>query len=111
MKKSPLKDWIDNRNELSKAFAEDDLTCKTEVDEPVARDLQFGGDHYKTMKVQPWDVIDTWSIEQQIGFYRGNALKYVMRMGSKDEQLIEIKKAAHYITKLIEVLEHVGKTD
>jgi hypothetical protein len=49
-------------------------------------------------------VVDTWPVEQQIGFYRGNALKYLMRMGAKDEALQEIKKAAHYTQKLIEVL-------
>ena len=74
----------------------------------TARDTQVGGDHYKTAGVQPWDVVDTWPIEQQIGFHRGNALKYVMRMGTKDENLREIRKAAHYLQKLVEVLEQKG---
>jgi hypothetical protein len=74
------------------------------VDSTSARDIQVGGSHYKTLRVQPWDVVDTWPVEQQIGFYRGNALKYLMRMGAKDEALQEIKKAAHYTQKLIEVL-------
>lgn len=74
----------------------------------TARDTQVGGDHYKKAGVQPWDVVDTWPIEQQIGFYRGNALKYVMRMGTKDENLREIRKAAHYLQKLVEVLEQKG---
>ena len=63
-----------------------------------------GGSHYVEMGVSPWDVVDTWPIEQRIGAYRHGALKYLMRMGSKDEQLQEIKKAGHYIEKLIEVL-------
>jgi hypothetical protein len=70
-----------------------------------ARDKQIGGDHYKDMGVEPWDVVDTWPIEQRIGAYRHGALKYLMRCGSKDEQLQEIKKCGHYIEKLIEVLE------
>ena len=69
-----------------------------------ANDKQYGGDHYKNMGVEPWDVLDTWPIEQRIGAYRHGALKYLMRMGSKDEQLQEIKKCGHYIEKLIEVL-------
>lgn len=73
-----------------------------------ARDIQVGGDHYKKAGVQPWHVVDTWPIEQQIGFHRGNALKYVMRMGTKDENLREIRKAAHYLQKLVEVLEQKG---
>ena len=92
-------------------------TCVTNIN-PVswqpktekARDLQIGGDHYKGMGVEPWDVIDTWPIEQQIGFFRGNALKYVMRMGTKDENAQEIRKASHYLQKLAEVLD-AGKTD
>ena len=70
-----------------------------------ANDKQIAGTHYKDMGVEPWDVVDTWPIEQRIGAYRHGALKYLMRMGSKDEQLQEIKKCGHYIEKLIEVLE------
>jgi hypothetical protein len=69
-----------------------------------ARDRQVGGDHYKNMGVEPWDVIGTWPQAQQIGFYRGNALKYLMRAGSKDDPLQEIKKARHYLDRLIELL-------
>ena len=70
-----------------------------------ANDKQVGGNHYKDMGVQPWDVIDSFPLEQRIGFYRGNAMKYIMRMGSKDESIREIKKAQHYLEKLIETLE------
>jgi len=70
-----------------------------------ARDVQEGGSHYREMNVQPWDVIDTWPREQRIGFHRGNALKYLMRMGTKDEQIKEIRKARHYLDKLLEVLD------
>ena len=65
---------------------------------------QVGGRHYLAMDVQPWDVIDTWPIEQRIGYYRGGALKYLMRMGSKDESAQEIAKGQHYMEKLLEVL-------
>ena len=78
----------------------------TEANQNKARTKQYGGDHYKNMGVEPWDVVDTWPLEQRIGAYRHGALKYLMRMGSKDEQLQEIKKCGHYIEKLIEVLEN-----
>ena len=65
---------------------------------------QVGGDHYKKLKVQPWDVVDTWPIEQQIGYYRGGALKYIMRMGHKDIAIQEIGKGIHYLEKLTECL-------
>ena len=71
---------------------------------PRANDRQVGGDHYKAMGVQPWDVVDTWPRDQRIGYYRGGALKYLMRMGSKDESPMEVAKGQHYIQKLLEVL-------
>ncbi|MEN9924030.1 MAG: hypothetical protein RL268_156, partial [Pseudomonadota bacterium] len=61
------------------------------------RTHQVGGDHYATMTVQPWDVIDTWPLAQRIGWYRGNALKYTMRAGSKGDALEDARKAQHYI--------------
>jgi hypothetical protein len=70
----------------------------------TARDKQVGGSHYKAMGVEPWDVVDTWPVEQRIGYYRGGALKYVMRMGNKDEAATEIGKGKHYLEKLLEVL-------
>ena len=71
----------------------------------TANAKQVGGVHYKKMKIQTWDVVDTWPIEQQIGYYRGNALKYIMRCGSKDEEQQEIGKGIHYLEKLLEVLK------
>lgn len=73
-----------------------------------ARDKQAGGNHYKVMAIQPWDVIDTWPLEQQIGFYRGNQLKYIMRAGEKsgEDRLKEIEKANHYGEKLAEVMHN-----
>lgn len=69
-----------------------------------ASQRQVAGEHYKRMGVQPWDVVDTWPYEQRIGYYRGGALKYLMRMGSKDESPTEIEKGQHYLEKLLEVL-------
>ena len=65
---------------------------------------QVGGTHYTEMAVEPFDVIDTWPIEQRIGAYRAGALKYIMRMGTKDESAQEIAKGRHYMDKLMEVL-------
>lgn len=70
-----------------------------------AKDKQIGGDHYKNMGVEPWDVVDTWPREQRIGAYRAGALKYIMRMGSKDMEAQEVGKGIHYLEKLLEVLK------
>ena len=72
----------------------------------VASDYQVSGTHYKKMGIEPWDVADTWPKEQQIGVYRHGALKYIMRMGTKDAEAQEIEKAIHYLQKLLEVLIH-----
>ena len=85
-----IKDWIEEMDHYY---------------ESKAHQMQEAGNDYKGAGVHPWQVIDTWPVEQQIGFHRGNALKYLMRIGSKDEELQEIKKAHHYLTKLIEVME------
>lgn len=73
------------------------------------RDYQEGGDHYARLHIQPWDVIDQGPVHEAIGFYRGNALKYLMRFGSKlpldaGAPLEDAKKARHYLEKLIDVL-------
>lgn len=71
----------------------------------AANSTQVGGDHYKKMDVQPWDVVDYGPRQQAIGFYRYNALKYVMRAGEKGDFKEDIAKAHHYLQKLLEILE------
>lgn len=63
-------------------------------------------DHYKASAIQPFDVIDAWPIEQQVGFHRGNILKYAMRLGNKDERLKEAEKIAVYAQKLVDTLKN-----
>ena len=85
-----------------------DVYEKVDADYEVklsANEKQIGGSHYKDMGVEPWDVVDTWPMEQRIGAYRAGALKYIMRMGSKDEAQKEIGKGIHYLEKLLEVLK------
>ncbi len=59
---------------------------------------QEGGDHYKTMAIQPWDFIVT----NKLGFLEGNIVKYVCRWQSKGG-IEDLKKASHYLAKLIAV--------
>ena len=72
--------------------------------EKKASDHQAGGTHYKDMGVEPWAVIDTWPIEQQIGYHRGTILAYTMRLGNKGPSLGEAEKIAHCTAKLVEIL-------
>lgn len=70
----------------------------------TVRDMQVGGDHYKSKKVQPWDAMQSCMSEEEFcGFLRGNVIKYMMRC--KDKGGVEdVLKAQHYLTKLIETL-------
>ena len=68
-----------------------------------ANDLQIGGQHYKEMGVQPWDVMEAvLTPEEFIGFLKGNIIKYSMRQGKKDSD--DANKAKHYMMKLQEIL-------
>jgi hypothetical protein len=69
-----------------------------------ANDIQHGGDHYKA-KYQHWD----WINDVQLDPYTYQATKYVSRWPKKDGA-IGIKKAIHYVQKLIELIE-AGKGD
>ena len=66
----------------------------------TANSVQVGGDHYKKKVLQPWDVIITW----KMGFLDGNALKYLARFSDKGG-VEDLKKARHYLDKLIEIME------
>lgn len=69
------------------------------------RNSQVGGTHYKDMSIQPWDAMDCWlTYEERVGFYKGNAIKYLAR-ATKKGGIEDIAKAQHYVAKLLEVLK------
>lgn len=69
----------------------------------TANDIQVGGQHYKTMPVQPWDVMESvLTPEEFVGFLKGNVIKYSMRAGRK-EGSDDANKARHYMMKLEEM--------
>jgi len=65
---------------------------------------QVGGDHYIKYEIQPFDIIDCYGLD----FYAGNALKYLLRYRDKGG-VQDLKKARHYIDKLIEVTVDEGE--
>ena len=66
---------------------------------------QVGGHHYAGKAVQPWDAMRAWMTPEQFeGYLRGNALKYLARYPDK-HGLEDLKKAEHYLQKLIQALE------
>ena len=64
----------------------------------TANDRQHGGDHYLHQAIQPWDYIAA----NNLGFFEGNIVKYVSRWRSKGG-VEDLKKAQHYLDKLIEL--------
>ena len=69
----------------------------------TANDIQVGGQHYKAMPIQPWEVMEAvLTHEEFIGFLKGNVIKYSMRAGRK-EGSDDANKARHYMMKLREV--------
>jgi hypothetical protein len=71
----------------------------------TANSQQYGGDHYISMGVQPWKAMEAWmSREAFMGFLRGNAIKYLARTDKKGG-VEDMKKARHYLDKLIETAE------
>jgi len=64
---------------------------------------QVSGNHYKTMPIQPWSVMESvLTKEEFIGFLKGNIIKYSMRAGRK-EGSDDAGKAQHYQQKLKEI--------
>ena len=63
-----------------------------------ANDRQEGGAHYKQFRYETWDVILDWGL----GYLDGNAVKYLSRWRHKNG-IEDLKKARHYIDKLLEV--------
>lgn len=71
----------------------------------ISHPERYGGDTtYECIK-----VLEAWlPTEQYKGFLRGNALKYLCRVGKKDETVQELKKARFYLDKYIEFEETNG---
>lgn len=61
---------------------------------------QVGGDHYKTMSIQPVEFI----LQNGLGFCEGNVVKYICRRKGND-RLQDLRKARHYLDILIGHIE------
>ncbi len=93
----------------------------TEKNASVTRDptspdnRQVGGDHYKRMKVQPWAALDDWlTSDQKVGYYLGSAVAYLARFNSEGVGkggVQDVKKAKHYLEKLIDTLNKEKKDE
>ena len=65
--------------------------------------------HYQFARLQPIEVMQMFlSPERFIGMCQGTSMKYLMRMGHKDDELKDARKARQYVTWMVEAME--GKT-
>lgn len=62
-----------------------------------ASERQVAGNHYKDMAIQPGQFIRA----NGIGWYEGNAIKYICRHKAKNG-IEDIKKAIHYLELVLE---------
>lgn len=70
-----------------------------------ANQTQIGGTHYTDMAIQPWDYMrECMSDEAFCGYLQGCCIKYLSRFHRKGG-IEDLRKAAHYLTKLIETKE------
>ena len=67
---------------------------------PKSLQVQVGGDHYKTMKIQPIEYI----MVNDLGFIEGNIVKYITRWKQKGGKQ-DIEKVIHYAQLLLDSLE------
>lgn len=83
---------------------ENTWNCSVGKPEPLkANDTQVGGQHYKAKTIQPWDYIAA----NGLGYFEGNIVKYVSRWRHKGG-LDDLRKARHYLDKLIELEENAA---
>lgn len=61
---------------------------------------QIGGQHYAKMKIQVWDFV----IANEIPYMEASCIKYLCRWRDKGG-IEDLKKARHFLDKLIEVSE------
>lgn len=62
-----------------------------------AEDKQVGGDHYKSLPIQPIHYIR----KNNLGWFEGNIVKYITRHASKGGRK-DIEKVIHYAELLLE---------
>ena len=60
--------------------------------------------HYKNNK--DYDVIDICK-DYDLNFNRGNVIKYVVRAGKKNDELMDLIKAKDYISREIDYLRQL----
>ena len=80
------------------------MTNKDIFDETFPKDRQVGGDHYASFLIQPWTFIRT----NELTFFQGNVIKYVMRYPYKGG-IEDLEKIKHYCDLEIKKMKDMKK--
>lgn len=68
------------------------------------RSTQIGGDHYRTMAIQPWDALEAWLTPDELrGYHKGVIIGYIARERRKNG-IEDLHKAHHHFDKLLEYI-------
>jgi hypothetical protein len=59
--------------------------------------LQYGGNHYKERKIQPWEIWEAYDLNG----WEASALKYLLRYKDKGKALEDLYKCLHNVQYLI----------
>jgi hypothetical protein len=78
--------------------AQPDLAAKPST---PANARQHGGDHYKGVGYEHWDLV----LDTNMNYFQGCATKYVTRWRKHEAKDLNLLKAIHYVDKLQEALE------
>ena len=70
----------------------------TKVQQMTANEEQVGGGHYKGASIEHWDFV----LMHNIPYMEAQVIKYMMRWRKKNG-IEDLRKAEHFIRKLIEV--------
>ena len=93
----PTSDQLDLFHDATRAIIQEQ---RKQLEALKANDVQVAGNHYKSKAVQPWDYI----VANNLGYLEGNIVKYVSRWKDKGG-VDDLRKARHYLDKLIEIQE------
>lgn len=70
-----------------------------------ALNIQYGGTHYKDMKIQPVEI----AVANNLGPLEFSVIKYAMRHKAKGKEL-DIKKAIHFLQLILRLLYGIEST-
>lgn len=75
------------------------------VGTPTGQGTTEAAKHYQIADMQPIEIMQAYLTKEQfIGFLRGNVIKYILRMGHKDDVIKDAEKACQYAEWLVKAL-------